>query len=178
MLHIIQMKLQVLYLLTLMILQRKKDLEDYHIRQIGLNEHQIDSIFASYDLLYEQFLGYAPKSQIEETKIQGLLGETGHEECNRNPLPDVPVHFLMAGGFTLYPDETPTIYDRELLFRINSNIQMKRWIELLYPLKYGKFFYSSNSEHAIQIDDPELVISSIKLALSDYYIDNKSLLSD
>lgn len=140
---------------------------------IGLNEHQIDSIFASYDLLYEQFLGYAPKSQIEETKIQGLLGETGHEECNRNPLPDVPVHFLMAGGFTLYPDETPTIYDRELMFRINSNIQMKRWIELLYPLKYGKFFYSSNSEHAIQIDDPELVISSIKLALSDYYIDNK-----
>ena len=152
---------------------KKKGFGRLPYQAIGLNEHQIDSIFASYDLLYEQFLGYAPKSQIEETKIQGLLGETGHEECNRNPLPDVPVHFLMAGGFTLYPDETPTIYDRELMFRINSNIQMKRWIELLYPLKYGKFFYSSNSEHAIQIDDPELVISSIKLALSDYYIDNK-----
>jgi hypothetical protein len=40
----------------------------------------------------------------------------------------------MAGGFTLYPDETPTIYDREKLFRIDSNIKMKRWLEMLYPL--------------------------------------------
>ena len=39
-----------------------------------------------------------------------MLSKTGNEECNRNPLPNVPVHFLMAGGFTLYPEETPTIY--------------------------------------------------------------------
>ena len=147
---------------------KKKGFGRLPYQAIGLNEHQIDSIFASYDLLYEQFLGYAPKSQIEETKIQGLLGETGHEECNRNPLPDVPVHFLMAGGFTLYPDETPTIYDRERLFRIDSNIKMNRWLELLYPLKYGMFFYDSNSEHAIQVDNPDLVITSIRLALKDY----------
>lgn len=76
--------------------------------------------------------------------------------------------FLMAGGFTLYPDETPTIYDREELFRIDSNIKMKRWLEMLYPLKYGMFFYDSNSEHAIQIDNPDLVITSIRLALKDY----------
>jgi hypothetical protein len=30
------------------------------------------------------------------------------------------------------------------------------------------FFYDSNSEHAIQIDNPDLVISSIRLALKDY----------
>ena len=148
---------------------KKKGFGRLPYQAIGLNEHQIDSIFATYDKYFEQFLVYAPKSQIEEAKIQGELGETGHEECNLKPIPDVPVHFLMAGGFTLYPDETPTIYDREKMFRINSNIQMKRWIELLYPLRYGKFFYSSNSEHAIQEDDPELVISSIKLALNDFH---------
>lgn len=131
---------------------------------IGLSENQIDSIFAVYEYYGEQFLLNGPKHHVEEVRIQGKLDE----ESSRNPLPNVPVHFLMAGGFTLYPDETPTIYDREEMFRINSNIQMKRWIELLYPLRYGKFFYSSNSEHAIQVDDPELVIASIKLALNDY----------
>lgn len=135
---------------------------------IGLSKHQIDSIFASYASLTAQYMNYAPKAQIEEIKIQGVLSKTENEECNRNPLPNVPVHFLMAGGFTLYPDETPTIYDREKLFRIDSNIKMKRWLEMLYPLKYGMFIYDSNSEHAIQIDNPDLVITSIRLALKDY----------
>ena len=137
-------------------------------QEIGLTEQQIDSIFASYEYLGEQFLLNGPKHHVEEGKIAVELAETGHEECYRNPLPDIPVHFIMAGGFTLYPDELPTIYDREKMFRINSIIQMKRKLELLYPLKYGRFFYDSSSGHAIQIDNPDLVISSIKMAISDY----------
>jgi pimeloyl-ACP methyl ester carboxylesterase len=147
---------------------KKKGFGRLPYQAIGLNEHQIDSIFVSYDMYFEQFLVRAPRSHVEEAKIQGELSETGHEECNLKPLPDVPVHFIMAGGFTLYPDETPTIYDREEMFRIDSNIKMKRWLELLYPLTYGRLFYSSNSGHAIQVDDPELVIGSIRLALIDY----------
>ena len=147
---------------------KKKGYGRLPYQAIGLSEHQIDSIFTSYEYYGEQFLLNGPKHHVEEVKIQGDLAKTGHEECNRNPLPNVPVHFLMAGGFTLHPDETPTIYDREKMFRIDSNIKMKRWLELLYPLKSGKFFYDSNSGHAIQIDNPELVITSIKLALRDY----------
>lgn len=147
---------------------KKKGFGRLPYQEIGLTEQQIDSIFATHAMYYEQFLINAPKYHVEEAKIQGKLSETGHEECNLNHLPNIPVHFIMAGGFTLYPEETPTIYDREKMFRINSNIQMKRWLELLYPLKYGKFFYSSNSEHAIQKDDTDLVISSIRLAIGDY----------
>ena len=138
-------------------------------QEIGLTEAQIDSIFASYVVSGEQFLQNGPKHHVEEVKIAGQLAETGHEECNRNPLPDVPVHFIMAGGFIPFNEEPPfTLWDREKMFRINSNIQMKRKLELLYPLKYGRFFYDSNSGHAIQIDNPDLVITSIKMALSDY----------
>lgn len=137
--------------------------------EIGLSKDQIDSLFATYKSLTEEYMKNAPKAQIEEIKIQGVLSKTGNEECNRNPLPNVPVHFLMAGGFTLYPEETPTIYDREKLFRIDSNIKMKCWLELLYPLKYGMFFYDSNSGHAIQTDNPDLVITSLRLALKDYH---------
>ena len=137
-------------------------------QEIGLSEQQIDSLFASYEYYGEQFILNGPKHHVEEVKIQGDLAKTGHEECNRIPLPDIPVHFIVAGGFTLYPDEAPTIYDREKLFRVDSNIKMKRWLELLYPLKYGRLFYDSNAGHAVQIDNPDLVISSIRMALADY----------
>lgn len=137
-------------------------------QEIGLTEEQIDSLFASYEYYGEQFLLNGPRHQVEEVKIQGELAETGHEECNRIPLSNIPVHFIMAGGFTLYPDETPTIYDREKLFRIDSNIKLKRWLELLYPLKYGRLFYDSSSGHNVPVDNPGLVISSINMALRDY----------
>ena len=44
---------------------------------------------------------------------------------------------------------------------------MESWIELINPLKYGKFFYCSNSGHYIPKDDPDIIISSIKLVLLD-----------
>jgi pimeloyl-ACP methyl ester carboxylesterase len=138
-------------------------------QEIGLTERQIDSIFASYKNSGEQYLLTAPKHHLEELKIAGELSETGHQECYQNPLPDIPVHFIMAGGFSPYNEEPPfTVWDREKMFRIHSNIKMKRWLELLYPLKYGRFFYHSNSGHAIQIYNPELVITSIEMAQSDY----------
>jgi len=137
-------------------------------QKIGLTEHQIDSIFAVYEKYGEDYIKNGPRQQVEEVKIQGELGRSGHEECYRNPLPDVPVYFIQAGGFGISPDEPPTIYDREKLFRINSTLERDRWLELLYPLKYGRLFYVSKSGHAVQIDDPELVIDCITLAISDY----------
>ncbi|MGZ2370431.1 alpha/beta fold hydrolase [Ancylomarina sp. YFZ004] len=148
---------------------KKKGFGDLPYLEIGLTQHQIDSLFGeSYDNFTEKLYEEMPVFYVEEVKILRALTATGFEECTRKPLPDVPVHFLMAGGFTLYPDEKPTIYDREEMWRVNSNIKMKRWLELLYPLSYGKFFYSSNSGHSIQVDDPKLVIYSIKLTLSDF----------
>lgn len=148
---------------------KKKGFGKLPYQEIGLTEHQIDSILAIYDMYEEQFIVDGPRFVVEEVKIQIELNKTGHEECTRNSLPDIPVHFLMAGAWSFYPDEAPTIYDREKMFRIDNNIKMKRWLEVINPLTYGKFFYSSNSGHAISEDDPELVISSINLALSDYY---------
>ena len=138
--------------------------------EIGLTHFQIDSMFGEptdkfVEKLYEEMPGF----YVEEVKILRALTATGFEECVRNPLPNVSVHFIMAGGYPANPDIRENItFDQVKLFRINNNIQMKRWIELINPLQYGKFFYSSSSGHLIQVEDPELVISSIKLALSDY----------
>jgi pimeloyl-ACP methyl ester carboxylesterase len=146
---------------------KKGDMGDLPYLEIGLTRHQIDSIFGQpYKNFIEKLYTEMPGYYVEEVKISRQLTKTDFDECDRNPLPDVPVHFIQAGGFS--NSEPPTIYDREKMWRINSNIQMKRWLELLYPLKYGKFFYCSNSSHFVQTDEPDLVISSIKLALLDY----------
>jgi len=60
------------------------------------------------------------------------------------------------------------LYDEEKTFRINNNIKMKSWIALINPLKYGEFFYGSSSGHIIPIDDSAIILSSIRLALTDY----------
>lgn len=119
-----------------------------------------------YLLVSHSFGGAYIRSFASQYPISRQLTQTDFNECDQNPLPDVPVYFIMAGGFS--SSEPPTIYNREKMFRINENIKMKRYLQLLYPLKYGKLFYSSSSSHFVQTDEPELVISCIKLAIIDF----------
>ena len=148
---------------------KKKGYGDLPYLEIGLTQHQIDSMFAKpYDNFLEKLYAEMPKFYVEEVKISGELHAKEFEECNRVPLPDVPVHFIVAGGYSEAGDDRgKTSFDKEKLFRADSNLKMKRWLELLYPLKYGKLIYCSKSGHAIQSDDPETVIASIKLALNE-----------
>lgn len=137
-------------------------------QEIGLTESQIDSLFDTYEKWADESIAQWPKFVVEEMKAQREFSKSGFELINRNPLPDVPVHFIMAGGYPLNQETTPSLYDQGKMFRINNNIKMKSWIELINPLKYGKFFYCSSSGHIIQNDDPDIIISSIKIALHDY----------
>jgi pimeloyl-ACP methyl ester carboxylesterase len=137
-------------------------------QEIGLSERQIDSLFDAYDKSADEYMAQGPKFVVEEMKAQREFSKTGFELCNRNPLPDVPVHFIMAGGYPVYAETTASLYDGEKMFRINNNLKMKSWLELINPLTYGKFFYCSKSGHIIPKDDPDVIISSIKLALLDY----------
>jgi pimeloyl-ACP methyl ester carboxylesterase len=149
---------------------KKKGDGDLPYLEIGLTQHQIDSMFAEpYDNFKEKLYAEMPNFYVEEVKILSELTANEFKECDSKPLPDVPVHFIMAGGYPTTPDERgETIFDKKKLFRIDNNLKMKRWIALFEPLKYGKFFYCSNSGHFIMKDEPETVISSIKLALIDY----------
>ncbi len=137
-------------------------------RQIGLTENQIDSLFNSYDKWADEYIAQWPKFVVEEMKAQREFSKTGYAIIDRNPLPDVPIHFIMAGGYPISTESSSSMYDPEKLFRIDNNIKIKKWLELINPLRYGKFFYCSKSGHIIQIDDPEIIISSLKLVLGDY----------
>jgi len=138
--------------------------------ELGFTEDQIDSAFGNpYEDFLEKLYTEMPKHYVEEVKISIHLSKTEFNECDRNPLPNVPVYFIMAGGYSAGEgDNSPLDCDREKLFRVNENLKMKRYLQLLYPLKYGKLFYSSGSSHYVQTDEPDLVISCIKLVQIDY----------
>ena len=108
-----------------------------------------------------------PKHVLEELKVGININDSGYVQCTRNPLPDVPVHFIQAGGFRPNKNRV-TPYDQEEMFRLNSTLKRDRWLKLLYPLSYGRYFYSTKTRHYVQKDDAELVIKSIQLALEDY----------
>ncbi len=148
---------------------QKKGYGDLPYLEIGLSQHQIDSLFGdNYEAFVKKLYEEMPGFYVEEVKVSRALYGSEFEECVRNPLPNVPVHFIQAGGYPDAQNEKPTIYDRVKMFRISNYLKMKRWLELINPLKYGKYFYCAQSGHFIQKDDPDLVISSIKLALSDF----------
>jgi len=148
---------------------KKKGDGDLPYLEIGLTQHQIDSMFAKpYKKFVENLYADVPNFYVEEVKILRQLTKTEFEECDSIPLPDVPVHFIQAGGYPKNPEKRETIYDKVKLFRIDNNLKMKRWLALLNPLQYGKYFYCSNSGHYMQEDEPETIITSIKLALIDY----------
>ncbi len=148
---------------------KKKGDGDLPYLEIGLTQHQIDSMFAKpYKDFVENLYADMPNFYVEEVKILRQLTKTEFKECDSIPLPDVPVHFIQAGGYPKNPEKRETIYDKVKLFRIDNNLKMKRWLALLNPLQYGKYFYCSNSGHYMQEDEPEIIISSIKLALFDY----------
>ncbi len=148
---------------------KKKGDGDLPYLEIGLTQHQIDSMFAKpYKDFVENLYAEMPNFYVEEVKILRQLTKTEFKECDSIPLPDVPVHFIKAGGYPKNPEKRETLYDKVKMFRIDNNLKMKRWIALLDPLQYGKLFYCSSSGHYMQEDDPETVIASIKLALIDY----------
>lgn len=137
--------------------------------EYGLSKLQIDSLFESFDQFGKAYMKNSPGHIVPELKVSSILSETNYEECVHRPLPDIPVHFIEAGGFKSAEGDSPAIIsDTERLFRINTTITRKRFMELLYPLKYGRYFYTKCSGHCIQCDDPEIVISSIKIAMSDF----------
>lgn len=149
---------------------KKKGMGELPYLEMGLTMHQIDSAFGepNKDFL-EKLYTEMPRYYVEEVKISVQLTQTEFRECDQNPLPDVPVHFIMAGGYSeSVGDHPPLVCDWEKLFRVSENLKMKRYLQLLYPLTYGKLFYCSSSSHFVQTDEPDLLLSSIKLALIDF----------
>ena len=77
-----------------------------------------------YDKFKEKLYAEMPNFYVEEVKILSELTATEFKECDSTPLPDVPVHFIMAGGYPTTPDDRgETIFDKKKLFRIDQRLK-------------------------------------------------------
>ena len=85
-------------------------------------------------------------------------------------MPNIPVHILTGGRFDLPKKFRSTAYDDEALFRSKMKHRVARWTDVIQSVKKGMLFYSGDAGHFVHYDDPELLIASVKIVLSDYLL--------
>lgn len=83
-------------------------------------------------------------------------------------LPNIPIHILTGGRFDMPAKFRSKEYDDEILFRSKLKHRLLRWTDVIQSVDKGMLFYSGDAGHFVHYDDPELLISSIRIALHDY----------
>lgn len=138
---------------------------------IGLTDGQIDTLFRKWQKEEEEnrdLPSNKPKSIVEEGDVLAQMRATDFNEITSSGLPEIPVHILTGGRY-----DTPQAYrikelDDSLLFRAKMKNRVERWTDVIQSVDKGMLLYSGDAGHFVQWDDPELVISSIRIVLQDY----------
>lgn len=140
--------------------------DDYEV--LNWEEHKVDSLIQHF--IDRRNLSHAKKPTSIRLEGQYLeevrAGE--FQEIMKHQLPNIPVHIITGGRFDLPKKFRSKYYDDEALFRSKMKHRVARWIEVTQTVDKGMFFYSGDAGHYVQWNDPDLVVASIKLVLSDY----------
>jgi pimeloyl-ACP methyl ester carboxylesterase len=130
-------------------------------RAIGVPEKRIEEMI--YERLYKKSaidsIHFGPWS---ESQILTELRRTDFAELKTLPLPNAPIHFLVAGKFEVPVDRRSKDFNHEEFFIVKTNRNMQRWRKVIDASpKGGVLIYLTNCGHYIHRDDPNAVISSI-----------------
>lgn len=137
---------------------------------IGLSDSIIDTLFKKFDKesIENKNKSTAPKAIQNEGTVLEDLRKTDFQEIHNTNLPNIPVHIITGGRYDTPVRMRRTEYNDSLLFRSKMMHRSSRWIKVIQSVDKGMFFYSGDAGHFVHRDDPELAISSIKIALDDY----------
>jgi pimeloyl-ACP methyl ester carboxylesterase len=138
---------------------------------IGLTNEQVDTLFKKWQKEDEENKNKPtskPKSIIEEDEVLAHLRETDFKEITDSKLPNIPVHILTGGRYDTPPSFRIKELNDSLLFRAKMENRVDRWTDVIQSVDKGMLFYSGDAGHFVQWDDPELLISSIRIVLQDY----------
>ncbi|MEL6256806.1 MAG: alpha/beta hydrolase [Bacteroidota bacterium] len=130
---------------------------------------RIDSLINSYITKRKNRKPNTPPGIQREGEYLEEIRQREFEEITEHPLPNIPVHIITGGRFDLPEKYRSKAFDEEAVFRAKIQARSARWISVIQSVDKGMFFYSADSGHSVQWEDPELVISSIKLAIEDYW---------
>ena len=138
---------------------------------IGLTNEQVDTLFNKWaleDQANKNQPSSKPKSVIEESEVLAQLRETNFKEITDSELPNIPVHILTGGRYDTPPRFRIKELNDSLLFRAKMKNRVERWTDVVQSVDKGMLLYSGDAGHFVHYDDPELLISSIRIILQDY----------
>jgi len=149
--------------------QRNKRL---NFKELGIDDNTIDALLAKFEQenIKNKEKSTAPKSVQEEGEVLEHLRKTDFKEITDSELPNIPVHIITGGRYDTPPRYRRHEYNDSLMFRAKQKHRVERWTEVIQSVDKGMLFYSADAGHFIHYDDPELVISSIRIVLKDYEI--------
>jgi len=151
--------------------QNKRDYYDV----LGWDDARIDKMLEDIKTGLEKRNEGKPLSVQEEGQVLAELRENEFKIINDNPIPNIPVHIITGGRFDMPERFRTKEYDDETLFRSKMKHRVARWTEVIQSVDKGMLLYSGDAGHFVHYDDPELVISSIRIVLQDYeLIKNKN----
>ena len=135
---------------------------------LNWEDAKIDSLIQSF--IEKRKIGkeQVPLSMQREGQVLEDLRENEFVEITKDSLPNIPVHILTGGRFDKPEKFRSKEYNEEALFRSKMKHRVHRWINVIQSVDKGMMLYSGDAGHFVHIDDPELLISSIRIVLKDY----------
>ena len=147
--------------------ENNQNQRDYYTA-LGWDDEKIDRTIAELAAGLANRNKDAPRAIREEGRVLGELRESEFKELKGSPLPNIPVHIITGGRFDAPPAlKTP---ENEAIFRSKVRHRIARWIDVVQSVDKGMFLYSGDAGHFVHHDDPELVVSSLKMVLQDYQL--------
>ena len=120
---------------------------------------------------YTEYISVYTCTCMQSFHTRIFLWEWGEfQEITENPLPNIPVHILTGGRYDIPKKHRPKEYDAEAVFRSKIKHRILRWTDVIQSVDKGMIFYSGDAGHFVHYDDPELLISSVKIVLQDYQL--------
>ena len=143
-----------------------------NFKELAIDDYTIDSLLAKYERenIENKNKSTAPKSVQEEGLILENLRKTDFKEINDSDLPNIPVHIITGGRYDTPLRFRSHDFNDSLMFRAKMKHRVERWTNVIQSVDKGMLFYSGDAGHFVHSDDPELVISSIRIVLQDYEI--------
>jgi len=137
---------------------------------IGLDDYTIDTLIAKWEkeAIENKLHDNRPKSVQEEAEVLADLRKSDFREISDSELPNIPVHILTGGRYDTPPRFRATEFNDSLMFRAKMKHRVERWTDVVLSVDKGMLFYSGDAGHFVHYDDPELLISSIRILLQDY----------
>ncbi len=137
---------------------------------IGIEKSTIDILFKKWDKesIANKGTSTAPLPIQKEGEVLENMRKTDFKEITDSKLPNIPVHILTGGRYDTPERLRSKEFNNSLLFRSKMKHRVERWTEVIQSVDKGMLFYSGDAGHFVHWDDPELLISSIKIVLQDY----------